>query len=57
MELLIVVAIILIILMVAVPKMNSQLMQAREMGALREVRPSIRRKPNIMLNLAAMPRI
>jgi prepilin-type N-terminal cleavage/methylation domain-containing protein len=37
MELLIVVAIILIILMVAVPRMNSQLMQAREMGALREI--------------------
>jgi len=37
MELLIVVAIILIILMVAVPKMNSQLMQARETGALREI--------------------
>lgn len=37
MELLIVVAIILIILMVAVPRMNSQLMQAREMGAMREI--------------------
>ncbi len=37
MEQLIVVALILIILMVAVPKMNSQLMQAREMGAIREI--------------------
>jgi type IV pilus assembly protein PilA len=36
-ELLIVVAIILIIAMVAIPKMNVQLMSAREMGAIREI--------------------
>ena len=36
-ELLIVVAIILIIAAVAVPKVNSQLMQAREMSAIREI--------------------
>jgi prepilin-type N-terminal cleavage/methylation domain-containing protein len=36
-ELLIVVAIILIIAAVAIPKMNSQLMQAREMAAIREI--------------------
>lgn len=37
-ELLIVVAIILIIAMVAIPKMNVQLMSAREMGAITEIR-------------------
>jgi type IV pilus assembly protein PilA len=37
MELLIVVAIILIIAMVAVPRMNIALMSAREMGAVREI--------------------
>jgi len=36
-ELLIVVAIILIIAAVAIPKMNTQLMQAREMAAIREI--------------------
>ena len=36
-ELLIVVAIILIIAAVAVPKMNTQLMQAREMAVIREI--------------------
>jgi type IV pilus assembly protein PilA len=36
-ELLIVVAIILIIAMVAIPKMNVQLMSAREMAAIREI--------------------
>jgi prepilin-type N-terminal cleavage/methylation domain-containing protein len=36
-ELLIVVAIILIIAMVAIPKMNVQLMSAREMSAIREI--------------------
>ncbi|MEP6960839.1 MAG: type II secretion system protein [Acidobacteriota bacterium] len=36
-ELLIVVAIILVIAAVAVPKMNVQLMSAREMGAIREI--------------------
>jgi len=36
-ELLIVVAIILIIAMVAIPKRNVQLMSAREMGAIREI--------------------
>ncbi len=36
-ELLIVIAIILIIASVAVPKMNKQLMAAREMGAMREI--------------------
>ena len=36
-ELLIVVAIILIIAAVAIPKMNNQLMQAREMAAIREI--------------------
>ena len=36
-ELMIVVAIILVIAMVAVPKMNKALMNAREMGAIREI--------------------
>ena len=36
-ELLIVVAIILIIAAVAIPKMNTQLMQAREMSVIREI--------------------